>query len=167
MPIYCGNNKNNKKLISGEADIGTRYECFKKGFGIGFNQPIDPEYLDDYEPIYQNNIYCGNKDDEIEINYKPGTLPQCLQKGVAIGKLKKAQENYDLGNSFIEDNEDDFILKITLILFLNIISTLIIIYFKPKFFLNLKTDNSFNCYKVILFLLLLSLLSSYLLFNLI
>ena len=136
MAIYCGNNRQNIKLINGQLDIGSRSKCFKKGFGVGFNQPVDPDYLGAYEPIYVDKIYCGDNVNNAPNNHRMGTLPQCLQKGVAIGKLQKAQNN-DSGDNFSNelDSEHNFILKITLILFIDIIYIIIIMYLKPKFFL--------------------------------
>jgi len=156
MPIYCGNNIQNNRLISGELDIGTRSKCFKKGVGVGLNQPIDPDYLGEYEPIYIDNFFCGDNEDDAPNNYRMGTLPQCLQKGVGIGKLQKAQNNNDSGDLDENDSDHNFILKITLILFVDIIYLLFILYFKPKFFL-IKDTNNLNTRKIILFWLLLTL----------
>jgi hypothetical protein len=147
MSIYCGNNRRNRNLINGLLDIGTRSKCFKKGFGVGFNQPIDPDYLGEYEPIYIDNIYCGDNQNDIPINSRMGTLPQCLQKGVAIGKLQKARNNNIDGGEGDIDDSYHFILKITLILFIDIIFILSIIYFKPKFFLKNNT-REFNSKKI-------------------
>lgn len=73
--IYCGNNK----LISNRR--GNRYECFRKGVGVGLNK----KELEIYLPITKSKIYCGNKD--LPTNYsKFGTPSECLQKGVGVGK---------------------------------------------------------------------------------
>ena len=64
MPIYCGNNSKNRRLISGELDIWKRSECLKKGVCVGLNQPIDPDYLDDYEPLYIDNFFCGDDEEQ-------------------------------------------------------------------------------------------------------
>ena len=159
MPIYCGNNRQNSKLISGELDIGTRSQCLKKGVGVGLNQPIDPDYLDNYEPLYVDNFFCGDNEDDAPNNYRIGTLAQCLQKGVSIGKLQKAQNN----NEPVDDDEHNFILKFTLILFVDIMYLLFILYFKPKFFL-IKDTNDLNTRKIILFWLLITLILSILFF---
>ena len=137
MPIYCGNNKMNRRLLNNEVEIGSRSKCLKKGFGIGINKPIDLDYLGEYEPIYIDKFFCGDDENDAPNDYRMGTLPQCLQRGVAIGKLQKAQNN-DSGDNFSNelDSEHNFILKITLILFIDIIYILIIMYLKPKFFLN-------------------------------
>jgi hypothetical protein len=164
MPIYCGNNRQNSKLISGELDIGRRSQCLKKGVGVGLNQPIDPDYLDNYEPLYVDNFFCGDNEDDAPNNYRLGTLAQCLQKGVAIGKLQKAQNNDESGELEDEnDSEHNFILKFTLILFFDIIYLLFILYFKPKFFL-IKDTNELNTRKIILFWLLITLILSILFF---
>jgi len=156
MPIYCGNNRLNRRLTSGELDIGSRSKCFKKGVGVGLNQPIDPNYLGEYEPLYIDNFFCGDNEDDAPNNYRMGTLSQCLQKGVGIGKLQKAQNNNDSGDLEEDDKEHNFILKFTLILFVNIMYLLFILYFKPKLFL-IKDTNNLNTRKIILFLVLLTL----------
>ena len=79
-----------------------------------------------------------------------------MQKGVGIGKLQKAQNNNDSGDLDENDSDHNFILKITLILFVDIIYLLFILYFKPKFFL-IKDTNNLNTRKIILFWLLLTL----------
>ena len=84
-----------------------------------------------------------------------GTLPQCLQKGVAIGKLQKARNVPNVPNNV--DYSHNFILKVTLILFIDIILALCIIYFKPKFLLKVNTQ-SFDILKVILTILSITIL---------
>ena len=163
MPIYCGNNSKNRRLISGELDIGKRSECLKKGVGVGLNQPIDPDYLDDYEPLYIDNFFCGDDEDDVPNNYRMGTLAQCLQKGVAVGKLQKAQTDNDSGDLNENDTEYNFILKFTLILFIDIIYLLFILYFKPKFF-RVKDTNNLNTRKIILFFFLITLILYFLFF---
>jgi len=89
MAIYCGNNKLHKSLKKRNVRIGTRYECFKKGVGVGLNLPVDPDYLQPYEPITRRKIFCGNSRMSDEYD-RFGNLPECLQKGVAVGKRIKA-----------------------------------------------------------------------------
>jgi hypothetical protein len=92
--IYCGNNKNNFSILSGEKIIGNRYQCMKNGFGVGYNLPLDEEskndYLQDYEPVDDRKIWCG-----INPNLPPeysfiGTNFMCFQKGFGAGRRKKA-----------------------------------------------------------------------------
>lgn len=84
--IYCGNNKNNPKLLNGEQIPGTRYQCFKKGVGIGKNMP--PSIDDtDYSPLYvKEKIFCGNGNTVPQGYDKLGIPSECLQKGVGVGK---------------------------------------------------------------------------------
>lgn len=56
--MYCGNNRNSKQVKNGNK-IGSRYECLKKGIGVGMNLPLDLDYLDEYIPIDSRKIYCG------------------------------------------------------------------------------------------------------------
>ena len=94
MPdIYCGNNSRDVQLLSGNQVLGTRNGCLRKGIGKGLQLPYDSKYAGDYLPIDNRKIYCGNE------NILPngydimGNLPQCLQKGIGIGKLQKAQNH--------------------------------------------------------------------------
>lgn len=89
--IYCGNNAMNPKLLSGELVVGTRYGCMKKGVGKGLSLPYDSNFDGQFVPIDTRRIYCGNTN-EIPDGYSSlGSLPQCLQKGIGIGKKKKAE----------------------------------------------------------------------------
>ena len=88
--IYCGNNARDVDLVSGTKTLGTRYKCLRAGVGVGLNLPVDPNYRGVYEPINKDKIYCGDKKRLPKEYDNLGTLPHCLQKGVGIGKLKKA-----------------------------------------------------------------------------
>jgi len=92
--IYCGNNRLHSELQNGNAILGSRHRCLQKGFGVGFYTiPVDMNMLLPYEPIYPENIYCGN-DDNLPDNYERfGSLSSCFQKGVGIGKKKRAEQN--------------------------------------------------------------------------
>lgn len=85
--LYCGNNARDEGLINGTKTLGTRYQCLKKGIGKGLNEPI-LKYNNDYEPIENVRIYCGNgalpnnKD-------RFGTRDECLRKGFAVGQKQK------------------------------------------------------------------------------
>lgn len=88
--MYCGNNAQHEDLISGTLQLGNRYGCLRKGIGRGRSLPVDPNYLGPYSPIDQRKVYCGQEDD-LPANYDlMGSLPQCLQKGIGIGKRQKA-----------------------------------------------------------------------------
>lgn len=88
--MYCGNNALNPQVTSGQVALGTRYSCMRKGIGRGMNLPYDPNYLAPYTPIDNTKIYCGN-DLLLPDGYdRFGSLPECLQKGVGIGKRERA-----------------------------------------------------------------------------
>lgn len=84
--MYCGNNQRHPDLISGEKRLGTRYECFKKGVGVGLNLPVDTSYIARYVPIDRTKIYCGNRRRRPDGYDKLGNLGECLRKGVGVGK---------------------------------------------------------------------------------
>ena len=84
--IYCGNNLKNSRLLNKELLPGSRYNCLRKGVGIGRNLPYDPDYEDDYDPIDKTRIYCG-KSNKLPTNYdKLGSNIECLRKGIGKGK---------------------------------------------------------------------------------
>lgn len=88
--LYCGNNRLNPDVVAGRKRIGDRYSCLKKGIGVGVNLPYDPTYNLPYEPIDQTIIYCGRG--RLPAGYtRPGNNPQCLMKGVAVGKKIRAR----------------------------------------------------------------------------
>ncbi len=83
--ISCSNNRLSL------SKKGTRHACFRKGIGVGINQPIESSYRDKYEPLDKRKIYCG-KSAKLPSGYSiMGNLPMCLQKGVGVGKTIKAK----------------------------------------------------------------------------
>ena len=96
--MYCGNNRLYRDLLNGSAYIGTRYKCLQRGIGIGRTLPYDPRYLDDYAPIFEDKIYCGNSDLLPDEYSRFGTLYDCHRRGVSIGK-KITVDNYESGIS--------------------------------------------------------------------
>jgi hypothetical protein len=86
MSIYCGNNFLDQELRSGRSKLGTPYLCLRKGIGTGINLPIDPKQTCEYIPIDKRKIYCGNSKTLPKGYYSTGNLPQCLQKGIGIGR---------------------------------------------------------------------------------
>jgi len=94
QPIYCGNNAQDDQLIDGTRIIGTRHGCMKKGFGKGFNMPYDPKFSGPYTPIDKRKIYCGNNSEKPDGYDSIGSLSQCLQKGIGIGKRKRGILGY-------------------------------------------------------------------------
>lgn len=91
MSLYCGNNRLHSSVRSGNAVIGTRSECLRKGVGLGKALPCNPDYNGPYEPIDNRKVWCGNSD-TLPSGYDiVGTLPGCLQKGVGTGMRQKAR----------------------------------------------------------------------------
>ena len=90
--IYCGNNALHPDLTNGRAVIGSKHRCLKKGFGSGYYSPVDLYFLNEYRPIDNRKVYCGNKENVPEGYDRHGNSPACFQKGFASGKRKKAME---------------------------------------------------------------------------
>ena len=101
--IYCGNNSSNSDILSGKLSIGTRYTCMRKGIGKGIRMRVDKNYLDKYTPIDKRRIYCGTSKRLPDDYDSLGNLPQCLQKGIGIGKKLK-YEKYIKKNSGKKSN---------------------------------------------------------------
>lgn len=90
--IYCGNNARDLQLLAGNVVLGTRYGCMRKGIGRGLYLPYDPKFAGAYMSIDQRRIYCGNQS-ALPARYDSmGNLAQCMQKGIGIGKRKKAEQ---------------------------------------------------------------------------
>jgi len=90
---YCGNNLLHPQLLDGTKQIGTRYDCMRKGYGKGYHSPIDPLYNQPYSPIDGRKFYCGKKNILPEEYHDFGTLHICFLKGFGAGKKKKSDEN--------------------------------------------------------------------------
>ena len=138
MPIYCGNNLNDPKLTSGTHNIGTNYQCLRKGIGVGINLPYDPSYSRPYIPIDNRKFYCG-KSRRLPRGrgyFAIGSPSKCLQKGVGIGKKQIANRRGGGGGgkykfSFSTINIDKFNPYIIFLVVITILSVLF--YFvKPK-----------------------------------
>jgi len=85
--MYCGNNRLDPAVVRDGQRLGTRYECFRKGVGVGSRMP-EPEERD-YEPIDARRVYCG-KSRRLPPGYAyMGNLAQCLQKGVGVGLYRR------------------------------------------------------------------------------
>jgi len=90
LPSYCGNNALFPDLLNGNKQLGTRYQCFKKGLGKGLNLPVDPNYNGPYNPIDPARVYCGNQN-ALPAGYdRMGNLSECLRKGIGVGKRQRA-----------------------------------------------------------------------------
>lgn len=76
--FYCGNNY---YKLQGKT-LGSRYQCFKRGIGVGLRST---EPVEDYEPIDRYKIWCGNGKMPRGYN-RTGTRSECLRKGFGVGK---------------------------------------------------------------------------------
>jgi len=136
MDIYCGNNQLNSGLINGTSRIGTRYQCLRKGIGLGRSLPYDKDYDGPFQPIDPTKIYCGN-DNALPAGYdRLGSNATCLQKGVAIGKVQKAEFRPIIGSI----NKKFYLLILYLLI---IISTFFVLFFtKPSFMVKKNDDET-------------------------
>ena len=83
--LYCGNNRNDEKLMNGTHIIGTRFECFQNGVGKGRSMPCDPAYRREYDPIDKTKTYCGKGLVLPEGYDRYGSNQECLRKGFGRG----------------------------------------------------------------------------------
>lgn len=91
IQTYCGNNARDPQLLSGNAVLGTRYSCMRKGIGRGLHLPYDPKFAGAYIPIDKRRYYCGNQPIAPNGYTGLGSLHQCIQKGIGIGKRQRAK----------------------------------------------------------------------------
>jgi len=143
MPIYCGNNALDSDVMNGTSQLGTRYSCMRKGIGTGLNLPYDAKYAGEYEPIDNRKIYCGNGDNLPDGYDRLGNLSQCLQKGVAIGKRRRALDgdgNINTNNNIIRNLFYGKV-KYFLIFILLIVIFLLFYYLKPSIVLQKNIEN--------------------------
>lgn len=92
--IYCGSNSLNPQLVGngGAKTIGSRNQCLRKGIGQGLNMPVDLSYNNPYHPIDPRRFYCGDNA-ALPLGYTAnGTLQQCFNKGVGVGRHQLAQQ---------------------------------------------------------------------------
>ena len=92
--IYCGSNSLNPQLVGngGAKTIGSRNQCLRKGIGQGLNMPVDLSYNNPYQPIDPRRFYCGNNA-VLPVGYSAnGTLQQCFNTGVGVGRRQLAQQ---------------------------------------------------------------------------
>ena len=96
--IYCGNNALAHELTSGQAVVGKRSECFRKGVGGGLHAKIPPGGRDEfiqkwtasYRKIVEQPLHYG--DGPTPAGKIPATLSQCLARGFAVGSIQKAKK---------------------------------------------------------------------------
>lgn len=145
--IYCGNNAKSVDILSGNKIIGTRYACMRKGIGKGLKLPVDNNYLGDYEPIDTRKIYCGDAENLPNDYDLMGSLSQCLQKGIGIGKKQKAGQN---SNKNLNYNKIIIYIIIYIILSLSIF--LVLYFTKPDFISDKKNNkNVINTKKLLIY----------------
>jgi hypothetical protein len=92
MPFYCGNNGNSPLLVAngGNRVLGSRHDCLRQGIGVGLHMPLDPSYLNPYNPINNTRYYCGNAA-VLPAGYDAnGTLNMCHGIGIGVGRRKRA-----------------------------------------------------------------------------
>ena len=91
--VYCGNNALSKELTSKKKRRGSRFECFRKGVGIGLAQPLTKSYLSKYKAIDKRKLYCGKARGLPDGYNIMGSSSMCLQRGVGVGKTLKAKRS--------------------------------------------------------------------------
>jgi hypothetical protein len=92
MPrTYCGNNANHPTLLNGQAVIGSRHSCLKKGIYTG-KQIYKADYAGEFNPIDPTRRYCGDVE-VLPAGYdRYGTNSECLRTGVGIGMAIRAKQ---------------------------------------------------------------------------
>ena len=98
--IFCGNNILSPKLRQNGGDmvIGSPSACFKKGFGAGFYQEIDPSHLEEfladnsgpYKRYIEQPLYYG--DGPVPAGKIRATLSQCRSRGFGVGSVQRAKK---------------------------------------------------------------------------
>ena len=97
--ISCINNALSPQLKKngGTMEVGTPSQCFRKGFGGGFYQKIDPAHLEEfladfsapYKKIVHQNLFYG--DGAVPPGMIRATLSQCMQRGFGVGSMQLAK----------------------------------------------------------------------------
>jgi hypothetical protein len=91
--IYCGSNSLNPQLVAngGVKTIGSRHQCLRKGIGQGLHMPLDLGYNSPYQAIDPRRFYCGDNA-VLPAGYTAnGTLQQCFNTGIGVGRRQLAQ----------------------------------------------------------------------------
>ena len=78
--------------------IGSPSVCFRKGFGAGFHQHIDPAHLEQfladysgpYEKLIEQPLYYG--DGPVPAGKFRATLSQCRSRGFGVGSMQRAKK---------------------------------------------------------------------------
>lgn len=87
VKIYCGSKQNLPETYDTR---GTRYECLRKGIGVGMHLP--PDRRAPTGPRSPIRKYCGNKEQLPEGYHDFATPYECLRKGVGVGLHKRPHE---------------------------------------------------------------------------
>ena len=95
---YCGNNVYDSSLQTngGKSVFGTHKECYKKGYGVGYNTLVKnvaefiAEWEGPYKPYIAQKLYYG--DGSVPPGYQRATLAQSLQRGFALGRVARARK---------------------------------------------------------------------------
>ena len=130
MPIYCGNNATDPRVVSGTHVLGTNYQCLRKGIAVGRHLPYDASYTQPHVPIDGRRFYCGNAPVLPAGGgyFANGSASKCLQNGVGVGKAQRAAMGPPAAMYFIR-----FVLPYLLFFFI-VGGIFLIFYFtKPKF----------------------------------
>ena len=98
--IFCGNNILSPKLRQngGDMEIGLPSQCFRKGFGAGFYQEIEPAHLEEfladnsgpYKRYIEQPLYYG--DGPVPAGKIRATLSQCRSRGFGVGAVQRAKK---------------------------------------------------------------------------
>ena len=98
--IFCGNNILSPKLRrnGGDMEIGSPSQCFRKGFGAGFYQEIEPAHLDEfvaensgpYKRYIEQPLFY--KDGPVPPGEFRATLSQCRSRGFGVGAVQRAKK---------------------------------------------------------------------------
>ena len=89
--------------------FGSPTECFRKGYGLGYNASIDnvasflAEWGGRYKPYIQQQLYYG--DGATPPGYQRATLSQSLSRGYALGRVAKAQKMMRASKSNVQTHQ--------------------------------------------------------------
>ena len=118
--MYCGNNRLDPKVISGELIIGDRYQCLQRDIGKGLTLPPSDN---GYDPINREKIYCG-KSNALPRGYdRFGSNSQCFQKGVGVGKSRSRTPAPGL-NTWSNNHPNQALLLTFILIVIGIISSI-------------------------------------------
>lgn len=145
--LYCGNNRLDRGLVNGSKRMGSRYQCFKRGIGVGLHTPLTGDESTEYSPIYEEGLFCGNGS-VLPEGYKSLGQPfQCLRKGVGVGKGIQMGDRRGFSFGRI-DGKDSWYFLVPVII--SIITVIILILSKPKFVQSKDDKKTVNVPKAIL-----------------